>query len=174
MLKRASFLILISLLILLSVTPLVSNMLDRPTIAVAVRSWSMEPVLTRGDLVFLWPTGESFNYRTGQVIAFRTEDSRSSRWVMHRIVGGDREKGFITRGDASKSTDQEKNYPPIEPEWIAGIAVPLGDYLLKIPYVGNLVLFFGENLENPYLLTVFLALLVLLLLWTPKDSKPSI
>ena len=171
MYKKAGLFILISLLILLSLAPLVSNMLGEPTIAVAVRSWSMEPVLTRGDLVFLWPTGDNFNYQTGQVIAFRAEESRSGNWVMHRIVGGDKESGFITRGDASSSTDQEKNYPPIEPEWIAGIAIPVGGFLLKIPYAGNLVLFFGENMENPYLLTVFLALLALLLLWNPKDKK---
>jgi len=167
-LKRASFLILILLLILLSLAPVVSNLLGRPVIAVAVRSWSMEPVLTRGDLVFLLPTGENFNYRAGQVIAFRAEDNSKSRWVMHRIVGGNRDNGFITRGDASSSTDQDRNYPPIKPAWIAGIAIPVGGFLLKIPYAGNLVLFFGENMENPFLLTVFLALLALLILWTPK------
>ncbi len=86
---------------------------------------------------------------------------------MHRIVGDDRENGFITPGDASNSTDQEMNYPPIRAEWIAGIAIPLGDYLLKIPCVGNLLLFFGEYLGNPFLLTIFMAILALLFLWAP-------
>lgn len=171
MYKKVGAVTIISLLILLSLTPLVSNMLGRPVIAVAVRSWSMEPVLTRGDLVFLWPTGESFNYQDGQVVVFQGEESRGDNWVMHRIVGGDRESGFITRGDANNRTDQEQNYPPIEPEWIAGTAIPVGNYLLKIPYAGNLVLFFGENMGNPYLFTVFITLLTLLLLWTPQKTS---
>lgn len=168
MVRKICLAILLFLIITLSLAPLLSNLFNRPLIAVAVRSWSMEPALTRGDMVFIWPTGKNYNYSEGQVIVFRTEDSSPDRWVMHRIVAGDAESGFITRGDASSRTDQEARFPPIEPEWIAGVAIAPADHIIKLPYFGNLVLYFGENLQNPFLLTVFLSILAMLLLWKPK------
>ncbi len=168
MYRKICLALLLFLIILLSLAPLLSNLFNRPLIAAAVRSWSMEPVVTRGDLVFLWPTGVNYNYSEGQVIIFRSEDSRPDSWVMHRIVGGDAESGFITRGDASSKTDQAGRFPPIKPEWIAGVAIAPGGYIIKLPYFGNLILYFGENLQNPFLLTIFLSILAMLLIWKPK------
>lgn len=168
MYKKVCAAIFLFLIIIISLAPLLSFVFNKPVIAVAVSSWSMEPVVTRGDLIFIWPTGSNYSYSEGQVIIFRPGDSDVDRWVMHRIVGGDAEKGFITKGDASRRTDQDSRFPPINPDWIAGVPLSTGNYIYKIPYVGNIILYFGENLQNPFLVTVFLSILALLVLWKPK------
>lgn len=171
MIKKVALFAFIVLIIVLALAPLVSLLRGEPSIAVAVRSWSMEPVLTRGDMVFIRPTGENYDYKTGQVIVFQPEKQQDNAWIMHRIVGGNTESGFITRGDASNETDQDRDYTPVQPEQIAGIAMFLGDHILKIPYLGNLMLFFSEDMDNPFLFTVFLSILALLIIWTPKNKS---
>lgn len=171
MLKKAGTFLLLSLIILLGISPLVSFLREKPTIAVAIRSFSMEPALTRGDLVFIWPTGKNYNYRPGQVIVFRSEEQGINNWTMHRIVGGDAKSGFITAGDAAEQSDQERHFPPIDPEWVAAVTIFIGNYPLKIPYLGNLMLYFSENLKNPFLFTIFLSILALLIAWTPNHKN---
>jgi signal peptidase I len=166
--KKACTALFLFFMIIISLSPLLAYVFKKPVIVAAVSSWSMEPVVTRGDLIFIWPTGDNYSYTEGQVIIFRPGDSDTDRWVMHRIVGGDAERGFTTRGDASSRTDQDNRFPPIKPEWIAGVPLSIGTYIFKIPYLGNLMLYFGENLQNPFLLTVFLSVLALLILWKPK------
>jgi len=169
-LKKIVVFVFITLIIVLALVPPVSLLRGEPSIAVAVRSWSMEPLLTRGDLVFIRPVRAGYEYQNGQVIVFQP-GHRGDEWVMHRIVDGDAEDGFITRGDASDQTDQDRDYAPVRPEQIAGVALFLGGLILKIPYLGNLMLFFSEDLNNPLLLTVFLSILALLLIWTPKSKN---
>ncbi len=169
--KKTGFALLLFFIILLGISPLISILLNKPVPVSAIRSFSMEPVLTRGDLVVVWPTGDDYNYKLGQVVVFQSQEHGIHDWTMHRIVGGDSETGFITRGDANNYKDQANLFPPIKPEWIAGVAPSLGNYVLKVPLVGYAVLFFSENMKNPFLLSVLLLLLALFIVCKPKTIE---
>jgi signal peptidase len=68
---------------------------------------------------------------------------------MQRIVGGDQEQGFITKGDANENTEQERSrYPLIQPEWIAGVVPTLGQMPLKIPLLGYISVLLEQHMDN--------------------------
>ncbi len=52
----------------------------------------MEPTFVTGDFVIARSASE---YRVGDIVVFQTESAD----VIHRIVGGNAEDGFATRGD---------------------------------------------------------------------------
>ena len=161
--------ILMFIIVLLSVSPLISLMLDKPVPVSAIRSYSMEPALTRGDLVIVLPTNDSYSYSMGQVVVFRSAEHGINEWTMHRIVGGCNKRGFTTKGDANFQPDQVNLYPTIQPNWIAGIAITFRNHVLRVPLLGFVILFFDDTLKNPFLLSAFLMLLALLILWKPKS-----
>lgn len=168
--KTIVILLFLLFIIILGVSPLFSAIFNKPVPVSAVRSYSMKPALTRGDLVVIWPTGSSYNYKVGQVVVFQSKEHGITDWTMHRIVGGDAQNGYITQGDANWHIDQEAQYPPIQPAWIAGISPSIGSYALKIPYLGFVVLFFSETLKKPFLLSALLLLLALFILWKPRNN----
>ncbi len=61
---------------------------------------SMEPVYHAGDLVVV---ARSDSYEIGQIAAYAGADGRVE--VLHRIVGGDGETGFVLQGDNNQSAD---------------------------------------------------------------------
>ncbi len=138
---------------------------QQPSVAVAVRSWSMEPGMTRGDLVFISPVSENTNLEKGDVIVFRSEDDGIRDWTLHKIVGGDKESGFITQGDNNDYIDQDRsNYPPVKQEWIAGVVPTIGSTPIKIPRIGHLPLWLGDNLNSTNLIPISLVILVAVLI----------
>ncbi len=168
--KRTLIIIILLSMIFLSVSPFISVLLQTPAPFSAIRSFSMEPVLTRGDMVFVRPTNDDYDYKQDQVVVFRSEENGIHEWTMHRIVGGCEETGFITKGDANAQIDQDGRYPPIQQEWIAGVAPAAGDDVLKVPFIGYLFLFFSEQLKNTFLLSTMLALLALLIILRPRAT----
>jgi len=172
--KKAGIFLLLSFILLLIISPVASFLRNKPALLAVVRSWSMEPALTRGDLVFILPTGENYNYRYGQVVVFRSREYGISDWTMHRIVGGDPENGFITRSDANRLTDQDNRYPFILPAWIAGVVPSPGNCLLKVPIIGYALLFFAEYMKNPFLFSMLLSILALFILWQLEPDKKTV
>ncbi len=164
--KKLGTIIFVVIIIFFVSLFLLTIMREAPTLAVSVRSFSMEPVMTRGDLVTILPMRDEESLSEGDIIMFRSEEAGIHDWTMHRIVGGDHEEGFITQGDNNERTDQEggTGYPPIKPEWIGGVVPTVGEIPLKIPLVGYIPLLIGENLDNPLLLPIFLGCLALILL----------
>lgn len=149
MLKKIAAVFMILILAVVVAIPVATAFRKKPTLAVAIRTWSMSPLLTRGDMVFLRPAGENSRFSTGQIVVFRPGEESGGEWIMHRIVGGDAESGFITRGDANESTDQEAHhYPPVRPEWIAGVVITAGKLPLKIPFLGHLPLCMERHLAD--------------------------
>lgn len=148
MLKKAATVFLILIFLMVVAAPVATVFRKQPTLAVAIRTWSMSPLLTRGDLVFLWPAGENTRFSVGQIVVFRPGEDAGRDWTMHRIVGGDAESGFVTRGDANQYTDQETHYPPVRPEWIAGVVLAAGKVPLKIPLLGYLPIYLEQHLAN--------------------------
>ena len=67
---------------------------------VVVAGTSMEPLYRTGDLVI---TRRADSYRPGDVVAFGIPGSGAT--VIHRIVGGDAEAGYVLRGDNKPHDD---------------------------------------------------------------------
>ncbi len=165
MLKNAGTVLLILIFAILVASPILTLVLQQPTLAVAIRTWSMTPVLTRGDMVFIWPVTAGTELKHGQIIVYQAPEDGIREWTMHRIVGGDAESGFITKGDANERHDQGVlSYPPVKPEWIYGVVPTVSHVPLKIPLLGYLPLLLEENIENPLLIPGFLGILATVLL----------
>lgn len=72
--------------------------LGGPASYVIVAGRSMEPGLRLHDLAIV---RKRDGYRVGDVIAFRVPEGE----VIHRIVGGDAQSGFVTKGDNNAEPD---------------------------------------------------------------------
>lgn len=84
--------------------------LGGPTAVVLVSGTSMEPSLRTGDLVLVHRRS---SYRVGEVVAYRVPRGHvgAGRVVIHRIVGGSAEAGFVMRGDNRGTDDQWRPKP---------------------------------------------------------------
>jgi signal peptidase I len=98
--------------------------LGGPAGYVIVAGVSMEPTFHTGDLAI---TQRQAEYQVGDVVAFSTEGGV----VIHRIVGGDADQGFITQGD---NRDQLDLWRP-RPDHIVGAT------WILVPGVGNALAF---------------------------------
>lgn len=78
--------------------------LGGPATYVIVAGRSMEPTHRTGDLVI---ARTERNYRVGDVVAFRVPDAGTSEGpvVIHRIVGGDADDGYVLQGDNKDEPD---------------------------------------------------------------------
>lgn len=160
------------LLILLLVAAIGSSLLQRPVLMSPIRSNSMYPSLERGDSVIIRPI--DFNeVKVGDVIVFRPEGGSLARqgWIIHRVVGGSAEEGFITQGDANKNTDQEAGSLNVKPDNIAGQAVTLGGQLLRIRLLGYPSLWLEEYNKKPLTLLSFLGFLFIILIVSELRNK---
>ncbi len=97
-----------------------------------VTSYSMWPVLTRGDLIFV--DGSRRNPpEVGDIIVF----SHQNGLAVHRIVDI-RGTRIITKGDANTASDD-----PITTDDIIGTVPAIGKRPLKLPLIGHIALFFN-------------------------------
>ncbi len=106
------------------------TLLGGSTTYLLVSGQSMEPTIHAGSLVVLRRTS---GYRSGEVIAYRIPDGHpaSGLNVIHRIIGGSGEAGFIMRGDNAVGSDL----------WRPRKADVLGTPALIIPGAVPVVLF---------------------------------
>lgn len=118
------------------------------TTLVTVSGTSMQPGMYTGDLAIVRDTDD---YVVGDVIAYRPSQGDESSVVIHRIVGGDAETGFVMRGD---NNDFEDPWLP-RPNQVAG------ELWWHVPHAGTVV----AALRDPLLaasgcaaLTVFLVM----------------
>jgi signal peptidase I len=83
---------------------------------IKVSGHSMEPTLHLGDLVII---RSQAHYHRGEVVAYHipSGDVGAGVTVIHRIVGGDARRGFVTRGDNNHYNDP---WHP-RPSQIAGV-----------------------------------------------------
>ena len=84
-----------------------------PATYVVIDGTSMEPTFIDGDLAIM---RRADAYRSGDVIAFRIPGTEAGGLVIHRIVGGTAQEGFLTQGDSR--TEQDPWRP--KPEDIVG------------------------------------------------------
>ena len=110
----------------------------------------MEPALHGGDLVV---ARRQDTYHPGDVIAFRTEGGN----VIHRIVGGSAEEGFITQGDNRDGFDP----------WRPTSKDILGKMWVRIPGAGRVVVL----LRSPMVLAALAGSAASLLVLRGKEKK---
>jgi signal peptidase I len=113
---------------------------------VVVSGPSMEPTLRDGDLVVARERG---SYGVGDVIAFRVPDIGPEDEVIHRIVGGSAEEGFVTRGD---NRDADDNWRVI-PEDV------LGRRVARVPRIGAVLEWLAEPMVLGHMVGAALATL---------------
>jgi signal peptidase len=147
--------ILTWLLVAGSVAILLGGLLGRPVLVAAVPTTSMVPVLRPGDLIPVLPTWGA-PPEIGQIIVFKTP--HDSTWIVHRVIGGDRQSGYLTKGDANPVPDPHRVFR----QDIAGFVPTVGGNALHVPGLGSLSL--GRTpLGNPLFAAVALAVGVFLL-----------
>ena len=143
---------------------LASVFTGRPVLLTVVSSNSMYPTIEKGDVVVIGATGEDDSIEVGDIVVFRPESGRlaSRGWIIHRVVGGTAEDGFITRGDGNALSDQEDGgTPPIGQGVIVARALTISGSPIKVPLIGNLILWlqaFKYDARVLPLLSLFLAL----------------
>jgi signal peptidase len=106
--------------------------LGGPVSYVMVSGISMEPTMYTGDLAL---ARRQAGYQVGDVVAYRVETEQGTGLVIHRIVGGSAQDGFIMQGD---NNDFRDSWRPT-PDQVAGKA------LVNIPRVGSVF----SYLQNP-------------------------
>lgn len=92
---------------------------------------SMSPAIESGDLYFVDKAG---TVHTGDVITFETKDGL----VTHRVVG-ENSDGYVTKGDANPSTDQEAGRPVVSRESVMGTVVEVNGRPITIGGIGWIV-----------------------------------
>ncbi|MGI6588043.1 MAG: signal peptidase I [Peptococcia bacterium] len=157
------------LIILVLIACLGSALNHTPFLFSVIRSNSMYPLLTRGDLVFVLPLSPTAPINIGDIVLFKTEDDSLAQkgWIMHRIIAGDTKNGFITKGDANEDSDQiRRNARPIKREWVTAKAITWGEHVLKCPLLGYPSLWTEKYQQTPYLLPGFALVLTVILITT--------
>jgi hypothetical protein len=132
-----------------------------------------------GDLIIIQgvnPADLNANYPNSDIIVYH--DPRypinSNQLIVHRIVAKNEINGtlyFQTKGDGN-GPDSEKWPNPVDPayydSWNLPNGVPqgsiVGKVVMRIPWLGNLVLFMKWVVEQPFGLPVIIALIMLLVI----------
>ncbi len=112
--------------------------------AAVVLSGSMEPALSKGDLIII---KETETLETDQIVVFQDNQSL----VVHRIIEIGDEK-IITKGDANNVADD-----PIDKSLIKG------EVVFAVPYIGSVI----ELIKTP-IGTITIIALALLLMEIPR------
>lgn len=115
--------------------------------AAVVLSGSMEPEMSKGDLIFVKETN---NFEENQVVVFQDNNSL----VVHRIIKIDNDT-IITKGDANNVEDEPININRLK-----------GEVIFCIPYVGTVI----EFIRTP-LGTILILALVILLMEIPRYKE---
>jgi signal peptidase I len=117
---------------------------------VIVSGSSMKPTLAEGDLVVV----RQGRYEVGDIVAFETGNGL----VIHRIVGGSAEEGFVMQGDNKPAPD---NWTPV-PEDV------VGEYFAQLPHAGR----WAHGLAaNPALFGALIGGLGSLMIWNPRRRR---
>ena len=144
---------------------------------VVVTSGSMEPVISRGDLLVIEykvPTdikSGTIEDKQGDIILYDSHGVWSNpipEPVVHRVVGkyfneSDQKYYFITKGDANADTDPpdlgNRIEIPVPEDKVIGVVVRI------IPEIGKVKLFLDESGSTVPLIIILGGLLVISIIW---------
>jgi signal peptidase len=139
----------------------------RPTVLGGIANYliisgiSMEPTYFDGDLVIVHQQDQ---YTVGDVIAYEITDYYvTEKYVIHRIVGGNAQDGFVTQGD---------NRDEIDP-WHPRSPAILGTTFLHVPKLGDVFAFLQAEPWRMAAAAGGIMLLSIVRLGRHKDSQQS-
>ena len=120
-----------------------------------VLTGSMAPAISTGDIIITTPINRK-EPKIGDVIAYQAKRFNGENVAVfsHRIVSGDIQSGFVVKGDANKTPDNQK---PAAPDI-------LGVVIFVIPFLGNIL--------TPKAL--FLLVPCIFGLWLIRDAMKSV
>lgn len=130
--------VLTALVIVFLVTMLLGQLLGTPILLSYVETGSMAPTMEPGDGFIAVPTAVAGEIQEGDVIVFEATTLNGGGLTTHRVVG-ETEQGYITKGDANPTTDQDGNEPPVTEGQIKAKALQIGGSVVVIPNFGVLV-----------------------------------
>ena len=95
-----------------------------------VLTGSMSPAISTGDIIITTPITRK-EPKVGDVVAYQAKRFNGENVAVfsHRIISGDLQSGFVVKGDANKSPDNQK---PTAPDI-------LGVVIFVIPFLGNIL-----------------------------------
>lgn len=95
-----------------------------------VLTGSMSPAISAGDIIITTPISRK-EPKVGDVVAYQAKRFNGENVAVfsHRIISGDLQSGFVVKGDANKSPDNQK---PKAPDI-------LGVVIFVIPFLGNIL-----------------------------------
>jgi signal peptidase I len=127
------------------------SLLGGPAEYAVVDGVSMESRLHDGDLVV---TRHHDAYHVGEIIAYQVPagDPDAGLRVVHRIVGGSAEEGYVTRGDNRNEIDPWRPRPDDV----------MGSVALRVPYAGSVI----AVLREPAVFAWFVGSILLLGIWS--------
>lgn len=166
--KRISKIIDVTLYIIVAIilfAAISSVIWGKPVLFSSVRSNSMYPLFRRGDMLIIKNVTGKDRLDIGDIIVFKAEEGElsDSGWVVHRIIDGDKIKGFVTKGDANDDADQSPDGDDlVKLEWVAGKVLTLGNGVAKIPLIGYLSLWMENVQKSPYIMPVIAVALAVL------------
>lgn len=154
--------------IALLLAAVVAGALSVPVQPLYASSDSMAPAIETGDLYFL---SEGGTVHTGDVIAF--ESPEHAALVTHRVVG-EKAGGYVTKGDANPSTDQQSGHQVVARTAVVGTVIELNGRPVTVAGVGEL----AAGLVGFRLGVLALGGLILLALWArslfwPERTVPA-
>jgi len=99
----------------------------------------MEPTYETGDFVV---AREADSYEIGDVIVYRVPEGNAGagRLIVHRVIDGDIQSGFITQGDNRGSPDQ---WHPTEKEVVGKLWFHVPNAASALPYLRSPVVLAG-------------------------------
>jgi signal peptidase I len=120
---------------------------------------SMEPTLANGDLVVALKRS---SYRIGDVVAYRIPEGEqgAGALVIHRIMGGSPDAGYMLQGDNRTGEDLWRP----KPEHIAG------DMRIRLPRAGVPLTF----VRTPLGMAIFAALIAFFFISTGSGSRTRV
>ena len=95
-----------------------------------VLTGSMEPAISSGDIIITTPVSRK-EPKVGDVVAYQAKRFNGENVAVfsHRIISGDLQSGFVVKGDANKSPDNQK----------PKASDILGVVIFVIPFLGNIL-----------------------------------
>ena len=132
--------------------------LGGPTSYVLVSGQSMEPTLHDGDFVI---ARHQASYRKGDIAVYRVPagDPGAGNLVIHRIIGGSAEDGYLLQGDNRTTPDLWRPRP----------SDMAGSLLMTVPRVGRLV----PYLRSPFIVAAFTGYMAFLLVYLRAKDPES-
>jgi signal peptidase I len=130
--------------------------LNGPTAFVGVHGESMEPTMHQGDMAI---TRVHDTYEVGDVVAYRVPKGEKGEGnnVIHRIIGGSGDDGYVTQGDNNGYTDV---WRPTDEDVI-------GEVWLHVPSLASWL----GNLRRPGVLALLVGVVTFVVMALPDRRK---